>query len=519
MPVLGLKMEMETASSHVKTGPLGRGLMSVKALPGKMMTSIVDAAQNAKKIGQDDPRRVYHSLKVGFALTIVSLFYYFQPLYDNFGVSAMWAVMTVVVVFEFSVGATLSKGLNRGLATLLAGALGVGAHHLASLSGHVAEPILLGLFVFIQAALSTFLRFFPKIKARYDYGMLIFILTFALVSVSGYRDDEILELAHKRLSTILIGGSACIIIAICVCPVWAGEDLHKLTALNMEKLGNFLEGFGDVHSNKPSDEERKDEKLSLKGYQSVLSSKSTEDVLANFAKWEPGHGKFLFRHPWGQYLKIGTLNRQCGYRIEALSSYLNTEIQAPEEIKEEIKTTCSMLSVECGKALKELSKSIKKTTKPSGVSQHVSNAKTASKTLRSLLKSDLWADIDLLDLVPTATVASLLIDILICTEQISEAVQELAIKANFTAKVEPTVSPEMTKSGQMEGDKQRLSKNKSSKVVACCPDDDDHHVVINIDGSEPDAENKRGNNVVAAEVASSKLAPAPPSSVNIQLAA
>lgn len=52
-------------------------------------------------------------------------------------------------------GATLGKGLNRGLATLLAGALGVGAHHLASLSGQIGEPILLGFFVFLQGIITT----------------------------------------------------------------------------------------------------------------------------------------------------------------------------------------------------------------------------------------------------------------------------------------------------------------------------------------------------------------------------
>lgn len=98
-------------------------------------------------------------------------------------------------------------------------------------------------FIYVFAATaSTFIRFFPKIKARYDYGLLIFILTFALVSVSGFRDDEILELAHKRLSTILIGGSACVVLSILVCPVWAGADFHNLIALNIEKLGNFLQG-------------------------------------------------------------------------------------------------------------------------------------------------------------------------------------------------------------------------------------------------------------------------------------
>lgn len=43
----------------------------------------------------------------------------------------------------------MGKGINRGIATLCAGALGVGAHHLANLAGEEGEPILLGILVFI----------------------------------------------------------------------------------------------------------------------------------------------------------------------------------------------------------------------------------------------------------------------------------------------------------------------------------------------------------------------------------
>lgn len=97
-------------------------------------------------------------------------------------------------------------------------------------------------FVFAAAG-ATFFRFFPKIKARYDYGVVIFILTFCLVTVSGYRVEQLFELAHQRLSTILIGATACMVISIFICPVWAGEDLHKLVASNVEKLANYLEGI------------------------------------------------------------------------------------------------------------------------------------------------------------------------------------------------------------------------------------------------------------------------------------
>ena len=91
-------------------------------------------------------------------------------------------------------------------------------------------------------AAATFSRFFPRIKARYDYGILIFILTFSLVAVSGYRVDELVVLAHQRLSTIIMGGATSMFISIFICPVWAGEDLHKAVASNLEKLATYLEG-------------------------------------------------------------------------------------------------------------------------------------------------------------------------------------------------------------------------------------------------------------------------------------
>lgn len=77
----------------------------VNGLIKKLVNSVTNAAKEAKKLAEDDPRRVVHSFKVGLAISLVSLFYYFDdPIYDGFGVSAMWAVITVVVVFEFSVG-------------------------------------------------------------------------------------------------------------------------------------------------------------------------------------------------------------------------------------------------------------------------------------------------------------------------------------------------------------------------------------------------------------------------------
>ncbi|KAJ6963980.1 hypothetical protein NC652_002306 [Populus alba x Populus x berolinensis] len=92
-----------------KTGFFTQGRRSLEALIVQFKVKTVELARNIKKLGQDDPRRVIHSLKVGLALTLVSTFYYCQPLYSNFDETAIWAIMTVVVVFEFSVGLLLEK--------------------------------------------------------------------------------------------------------------------------------------------------------------------------------------------------------------------------------------------------------------------------------------------------------------------------------------------------------------------------------------------------------------------------
>lgn len=70
----------------------------------KLKDMVCRWAKRVKKVGEDDPRRILHAIKVGLALTLVSLCYYVNPLYDGLGVSAMWAVLTVVVVMEYTVG-------------------------------------------------------------------------------------------------------------------------------------------------------------------------------------------------------------------------------------------------------------------------------------------------------------------------------------------------------------------------------------------------------------------------------
>ncbi|KAJ1407484.1 Aluminum-activated malate transporter [Sesbania bispinosa] len=400
-------------------------------LPGKSWAKLVKVKSIVKKIGQDDPRRIIHSFKVGFALVLISILQHFRPSFYGFGDNIIWAVLTVVLVLEFSVGATLGKGLNRMLATALAGALGLVTHRLATLSGKKGKLVLSSIFVFVIAETVTFMRFSPWLKARYDYGLLIFILTFCLVSLDYNTDSELLEIAQERLLTIIIGSCLSIVICICICPVWVGKDLHNQIAANIQKVADFLEGFGDEYFNNSDKTEAGDAKPFLHIYKSILSSKSSEETMAILARWEPCHGRFRFRHPWKQYLKIGNLTRSCAYKIETLSVYLFNSQQTPYELRSRIQETCTNISLESGKALKEASLLVKNMAKSSRPNLYVTNAKNAAESLKSVLRTNPWEEANHLEIIPAATVASLLIDVVICIENICEAVEELASLANF----------------------------------------------------------------------------------------
>ncbi|CAO2840905.1 unnamed protein product [Amaranthus hypochondriacus] len=401
---------------------------------GRIMENVV---RSVSKVAEDDPRRVIHSMKVGLAVTLVSLLYFFQPLFHDFGTSTLWAVLTVVVVFEYSVGATLGKGLNRVMATLLGGILAVGVHGLATQCGHIAEPLLISIFVFLQAALSTFARFSPKIKARYDYGFLIFILTFAFISVSGFRLQEIIDLARNRWATIVIGVFSSLLISIFVFPVWAGQDLHNLIANNIDKLANSLEGYGNSYFKIQENANAQDIEASmLQTYKTVLNTKSTEEILANFARWEPSHGAFRFKHPWNQYLNLGALTRECAYRIDNLHKQLDTNFKKILKFDDVITEECNKITLQASKTLKELSTTLKNTSQSTPCIAHqIAESKHKVKSLQEvILKSmaSLSADYEKLQVVTTAiTIATIFTDILNYVEKMVDCNRELALLAKF----------------------------------------------------------------------------------------
>ncbi|KAF7823187.1 aluminum-activated malate transporter 2-like [Senna tora] len=207
----------------------------------------------------------------------------------------------------------------------------------------------------------------------------------------------------------------------------------------MQELKEILR-FGDEYF-RTSEGEVESSKSALQGYTSVLNSKQAEENLANFARWEPRHGRFKYRHPWKQYLKIGSLSRQCAYRIDALHGFLNTSSKTPVEIRSKFEEPCMKMSKETGNALKELAEAISKMVVPSCAEPHISKSKMGAMNLRSKLTTELKEGANILEAIPAVTVAWLLVDVVSCTEKLAESIQELSSQAKFKNK-EVKVAPE-----------------------------------------------------------------------------
>nr|AZQ05604.1 ALMT1 [Saccharum hybrid cultivar] len=338
--------------------------------------------RHAWSIGREDPRRAVHALKAGIALTLVSLLYILEPFFKGIGKNAMWAVMTVVVVLEFTAGATICKGLNRGLGTVLAGFLALLIEFVAAGTGKVLRAFIVAASVFIIGFAATYVRFFPTIKKSYDYGVLIFLLTFNLITVSSYRQQDVVSLTRDRLSTIAIGCAICLFMTLLVLPNWSGEDLHSSTVGKFEGLATSIEAcvneyFRDQDKGDDVLDKQEEARASIQiGYRAVLDSKSSDETLAHYASWEPRHSMHCYSYPWQKYVKLGSVLRHFAYTVAALHGCLESEIQTPPSVRSLFRDPCTRVAREVAKVLQELAVNIKhhRRCAPDVLSDHLHEA-------------------------------------------------------------------------------------------------------------------------------------------------
>ncbi|KAL0419914.1 UNVERIFIED_CONTAM: Aluminum-activated malate transporter 2 [Sesamum radiatum] len=364
-----------------------------------------------------DTRRVIHSMKLGLALVFVSLVYLINSMFKQVGENAMWAIMTVVVVFEFHAGGTLGKGINRGIGTVLGGVLGCLAAILGDEIGGIGKPIIIAFSLFLFGTVATYCRLIPKMKKRYDYGFMIFILTFSLVAVSGVRAEKVLETARDRLANIGIGFAVSVFVSLLICPFWA-RSLDEYLKIGSEKESEAGNGKGCVQDCK-----------------SVLNSKSTDELLANNAKWEPWHGKFGFYYPWEQYLVVGEHLRELAATLLSLKACLHSPKQPPAMKRQMLKEPCESFALSVGWALRELGESIEKMELcPSKVSLTPKLQSVTSRLMNPPFSSCKMEVVETDENLAITSFNFLLLEIVEKVEMLAKKVEELGEVANFRAR-------------------------------------------------------------------------------------
>ncbi|KDP21473.1 hypothetical protein JCGZ_21944 [Jatropha curcas] len=382
-----------------------------------------------EKKNKDDMRKWIHSIKVGVALILVSLLYFLDPLYKEVGDdNAMWAIMTVVVIFEFYAGATLGKGLNRGMGTILGGGLGCLTANLAQHVGGTSSSIIIGTAMLIFGGAATYCRLTPRIKARYDYGAMIFILTFSLVAVSGRR-FMVIEIARERLLMIVLGFVICIFTSLFIFPIWASDELHDSTVSKFQALATSIEGCLEDYFRFDSEKER--QPVNFSKCKSLLNSKSKDESLANFARWEPWHGKFGVSHPWDKYLTIGELLRDLAVNIISIKACLESLREPSQSLRQSMKEPSEAVGTAIAWTLKELGDSIKKMRKCQAEILIVPKLKEARVELREIITPPKLAQLENGDGLAVASFLFLLMEMAEKIEKLVKEVEQLGELAYF----------------------------------------------------------------------------------------
>ncbi|XP_010915751.1 aluminum-activated malate transporter 9 [Elaeis guineensis] len=324
------------------------------------------------KFAQEDTNRVTFSLKVGLACLLVSLLILFRAPYQVFGANIIWSILTVAIMFEYTVGATFNRGFNRALGSLLAGIIAVVVIQVAISTGRFAEPYVIGLSIFLIGAFTSFMKLWPSL-VPYEYGFRVILFTYCLIIVSGYRMGNPIRIAMDRLYSIAIGGLVAVLVNVLIFPIWAGEQLHKELVKTFNSVADSLEEcvkkyLSDDGSNRPEftktvKDEFSDEPA-FRRCKATLNSSAKFDSLANSAKWEPPHGRFRhFFYPWAEYVKVGAVLRHCAYEVMALHGCLHSEIQAPYNLRCAFQSEILDATNQAAELLRSLGKDVSKMTR------------------------------------------------------------------------------------------------------------------------------------------------------------
>ncbi|BBN08808.1 aluminum-activated malate transporter family protein [Marchantia polymorpha subsp. ruderalis] len=312
------------------------------------------------------------SLKSGIAAGLVSIIcvVHFPPPYDELSSIAIWAVVTIDILYEGNIGLSLMKGVNRVAGTLCAGTAAV---CLTQLGPDVPEhlyPYYTVFWVFLGGFVFRYLKGIPPLKDQWGYAFTVATIAFHILLLSSYLQPEKVTLPILRFSMILLGFFLASIINLSFMPVYAGDTLHSLVAKNFDAAGAILLRCVTEYSNYTMLDHvpdilsgcSEDDKIH-QSYHEIVMSDSDIDKLLGAVLWEPCHGAFFNGYPWHLYDDITDYLRYTLYDVIALDSCLRASIQAPKNLRDLFTQEMKEIAEECSKVLGLLGESMRNMTK------------------------------------------------------------------------------------------------------------------------------------------------------------
>ncbi|KAK3158997.1 hypothetical protein QOZ80_2AG0144360 [Eleusine coracana subsp. coracana] len=326
----------------------GQAAAEGKGCGERLWGAVRAAAAEMWAFARKDPRKPVFAAKVATALAFTTLLVFLREPSD-IASHSIWAILTVVVVFEFSIGATLSKGMNRGLGTVTAGGLALAVAELATQMGKY-NMVFLIISIFIVAFGATLTKLHPKMKP-YEYGLRVFLLTFCIVTVSGYKAGKFTSMAISRFVLIAVGAAISLSVNI-------GCVDGYLRCMEYERVPS------KILTHQASDDDHL-----YSGYRAAVEATAQEETLLGFAIWEPPHGPYkMMKYPWRSYTKVSGALRHCSFAVMALHGCILSEIQAPAESRKVFSAELHRVGQEGAKVLRELGNKVKTMTKLSSSS-------------------------------------------------------------------------------------------------------------------------------------------------------
>uniref|UniRef100_A0A0E0FST8 Uncharacterized protein n=1 Tax=Oryza nivara TaxID=4536 RepID=A0A0E0FST8_ORYNI len=252
------------------------------------------AAAAAWAFVSEDAGRVAFALKAGLAMLLASLLVLVGEPFRLFGTNIIWSILTVGIMFEYTVGASFNRGFNRAVGSMVAGVVAIAVIWISLRCGSVAEPYLPAL-------------------APYEYGFRVILFTYCLIMVSVYRVGEPVAAGLDRLYAIAIGAVLALLVNVLIFPAWAGEQLHRELVASFAAVADSLHDC--VRSYLSGDETAVDGgEPAIEKCRAILNASARIESLARSARWEPPHGRFRsFSFPWSQYARVGAVLRHCAY--------------------------------------------------------------------------------------------------------------------------------------------------------------------------------------------------------------